>query len=133
MKRAKQAGLMCLVAAGLVLAAGTGARADDLSPAVPAFARADVMPASSEFGSEAKADDLSKERAGFFDTNQVILTNQKQDAKTEDNKFYGPVKSGNVIIGQGAINSSGVNQVVANSGAAGIAQGGITMNIIVNP
>lgn len=125
----KQAGLLGLIAVGLVLVP-TGAGAGDFLAAGPVVASAAAS--GGGFDDAVAAGDLSQERAGDFDTTSVIVTGQSQTA-TQSGNTIGDAPAGSVIVAAGALSDSrGVNQFVANTAPLGAAQGNVTMNIILN-
>lgn len=127
----KQAGLLGLIAVGLVLVP-TGAGAGDFLAAGPVVASAAAS--GGGFDDAVAAGDLSQERAGDFDTTSVIVTGQSQTATQSGNTIGGDAPAGSVIVAAGALSDSrGVNQFVANTAPFGAAQGNVTMNIILNP
>jgi hypothetical protein len=128
----KQAGLLGLVAVGLVLVP-TGARAGDLLAAGPVVVSA-AGGSGAAFDDAVATGDLSRERAGDFDTTSVIVTGQSQTAVQSGNTINGDAPAGSVIVDAGALSGgNGVNQFVANTAPFGAAQGNVTMNIILNP
>jgi hypothetical protein len=128
----KQAGLLGLVAVGLVLVP-TGVRAGDFLAAGPVVASA-AAGSGAAFDAAVASGDLSQERAGDFDTTSIIVTGQSQTAEQSGNTITGDAPAGAVFVAAGALSeSNGVNQFVANTAPFGAAQGMVTMNIILNP
>jgi hypothetical protein len=117
MWRAKRLSLIGVVASALAAGAGGTAAAGG------GFDDAAVGP-----------DELAQQRAGDFDVASSIASSQNQAAEQSGNTVNGDVADGDVNIAAGAMDSlQGMGLIVANSATLGIAQGQITLNVILNP
>ena len=116
MWRVKQFSLMGVVASALTASAHGAAAAE------------------AGFDAAVGPDELAQQRAGDFDVTSVIASNQTQTAEQRGNTVNGNVADGDVNIAGGGMDGlNGMGLIVANSATLGVAQGQITLNVILNP